>query len=675
MFNEFTRHEERFQQWCIDGYPGAKGDTLDYIQHLTDPEDDRSPRPGTLWPHQFDALLRTIYAYEAVERSTLAQPNGILLNIVTGGGKTALIAAIIAWLRLAHNVQRFLLIGPNLIVKDRLEEDFTGGRVFVDRKLIPPDKGITKDDFELTVLGSDQARGWSNMLGATVLLGNIHQLYQSNKAGLTNMADLMNGSDFAVFNDEAHNAPAEQWQEALAELQPKVILRVDTTATPDRADGQAPDSNMIFEYGIHDALADSLVKSPVVYQPNINTVELTYRDSFTGETRGVEEIDWDEVDKANINATQWVTDDKPMRQQMAIAVARLQEQKRRAKGRYNPVLFVVAVSKLDAEQAAKTLQQHFSMNTLLVTEDSNETDRRKATQLGRLRPSGGNKRYDAVVSVLMLREGWDVPEVGVILLLRKFSSKVYGQQVIGRGLRRVRLSSVSEDEPQICAVVDHPKLEHQWLWDIFGSKVHKNVGIDQEFDEEVHLPDPPEKQEIVKPSLIVDIPDENPIDDEEFLYDGPLEELEAITDWRSVLEGIQYATQTTEITDQDIDSTIATELTDGGWKTHATAPELDSLPRNGAAVGVSREKLEEHVKSEIKQMAENLLNNSGYSTSFQGRIYSILLDHIRTKFLDGMSIGLADDAKLDTARRMLERVETTIVGTRGLIEGMVEHGD
>ena len=35
----------------------------------------------------------------------------------------------------------------------------------------------------------------------------------------------------------------------------------------------------------------------------------------------------------------------------------------------------------------------------------------------------------------MLREGWDVPAVSVILLLRKFSRRVYGQQVVGRGLR------------------------------------------------------------------------------------------------------------------------------------------------------------------------------------------------------------------------------------------------
>ena len=90
---------------------------------------------------------------------------------------------------------------------------------------------------------------------------------------------------------------------------------------------------------------------------------------------------------------------------------------------------------------------------------------------------------NAIVSVLMLREGWDLPEVGIILLLRKFSSRVYGQQVIGRGLRRVRGKRIDPSEPQICAVVDHPKLEHQWLWDMFGSKVRQNVLIDQTFDE------------------------------------------------------------------------------------------------------------------------------------------------------------------------------------------------
>ena len=80
---------------------------------------------------------------------------------------------------------------------------------------------------------------------------------------------------------------------------------------------------MIFEYSIQDALADRLIKSPVVYQPNIETVELTYTDARTGEQREVEQIDWADVERRGLNATQWVTDDEPMRQQMAIAIQRL----------------------------------------------------------------------------------------------------------------------------------------------------------------------------------------------------------------------------------------------------------------------------------------------------------------------------------------------------------------
>ena len=305
----------------------------------------------------------------------------------------------------------------------------------------------------------------------------------------------------------------------MKKMRPKTVLRVDTTATPDRADGKSPDSSMIYEYLIQDALADRLVKTPVVYQPNIQTVELTYTDAMTGETRAVEEIDWDEVDRLGLNATQWVTDDKPMQQQMAIALQRLREQERRAKGRYQPVLFIVAVCKLDAQKAARTLSDYFKIKTLLVTEDSSDAERRQATELGRARRGGSP--YKAVVSVLMLREGWDVPEVGVILLLRKFGSRVYGQQVIGRGLRRVRSRGVKEEEQQICAVVDHSKLEHGWLWEIFTSKIRTDVGLDDLFEEEEDLPDPPPRQELNKPENIIDIPDPSDEDDEEFIVDIP----------------------------------------------------------------------------------------------------------------------------------------------------------
>ena len=626
------------------------------------------PREGTLWDHQWDCFLRVVYAHE-VKRDELAQPNGVLLNVVTGGGKTAIIAALIAWLRLAHDVQKFVLLCPNLIVRDRLEDDFENGKVFAERDLIPKGAIVTKDDFALTTLGSDRPGGWANLLSANIILGNIHQFYTSSATGQTNLAGLLNGPQFVLFNDEAHNSPAPEWDRALDKLLPQTVLRVDTTATPDRADGKSPDSRMIYEYLIQDALADRLVKTPVVYQPNIATVELTYTDARTGETRGVEEIDWAEVDRLGINATQWVTDDKPMQQQMAIALQRLREQERRANDRYQPILFVVAVCKLDADRAAKTLNDYFKVKTLLVTEDSSDAERQQATELGRAQR--GRQPYKAVVSVLMLREGWDVPEVGVILLLRKFGSRVYGQQVIGRGLRRVRRHNVTGDEPQICAVVDHPKLEHQWLWDIFNSKIRIDVGVDEEFDEEEDLPEPPPRQHMNQPWQVIDIPDPSDDDEGEFVIDPAIGPADPLQNWREVLAGLVYPSQTVTITDQDITGVQSRALTGDGWVT------LESAPTNtdGASVAVAPEDLADAVKNEILSMAERLLFHAGHTLQFKGRIYGILLEHVREKFLDGASLGLAEPHHLEAAWRMLPKAEELITGVPGLIEGMVKYAD
>ena len=103
---------------------------------MTSPDDDQAARPGTLWPHQWESFLRVVYAHEILGKAEIGA-DGLLLNIVTGGGKTAVIAAMIAWLRIAHDVQKFVMLCPNLIVRDRLEDDFEGGKVFKDRDLLP----------------------------------------------------------------------------------------------------------------------------------------------------------------------------------------------------------------------------------------------------------------------------------------------------------------------------------------------------------------------------------------------------------------------------------------------------------------------------------------------------------------------------------------------------------
>jgi hypothetical protein len=387
----------------------------------------------------------------------------------------------------------------------------------------------------------------------------------------------------------------------------------------------------------------------------------------------VEEIDWDEVDRLGLNATQWVTDDVPMRQQMAIALRRVEEQERRAKGRYQPILFVVAVCKADAIKAHGTLSKDFKVKTLLVTEDSDEEDRKKARELGKQQKTASP--YKAVVSVLMLREGWDVPEVGVILLLRKFGSKVYGQQVIGRGLRRVRVKGVERTEPQICAVVDHPKLEHQWLWDIFNAKKRENVLIDQEFDETEDLPPPPPKQELEKPKLVIDLPPVDPsaADDGEFDVGDVPPPPKPIENWKDVLEGIEYDPTVVEITKVGIAGVVGQELGGKGWKTIHSAPEVSGP--GDALAPVSDEAVREAVKEGLLEMAEELTVEAGCAATFKDRAYSALLHHVRAKFLNGTSLGLAERAEVDFAWKMLRQVKTKVGAVPGLIAGIIEYGD
>ena len=262
----------------------------------------------------------------------------------------------------------------------------------------------------------------------------------------------------------------------------------------------------------------------------------------------------------------------------------------------------------------------------------------------------------------------------VVLLLRKFGSKVYAQQVIGRGLRRVRISAVKEDEPQICAVVGHPKLEHKWLWDMFGNKVRKDVGIDDKFDEHEDLPPPPPKQELINPEKLITIPEPDNDDDGEFdLGNIPVEDHLPMENWHETLQAMEYSRNTVEISDQKIAGVEKKVLDQEGWTDMLSAPDEEDATNGN--VEMLPEDLAEAIKEELMQMSERLLEQAGHSNQFKGQIYRILLEHIRTKFLDNASLGLADPPQLEATWRSLHTIESNIADKRGMVEGMVKHGD
>ncbi|MBI4645476.1 MAG: hypothetical protein HY738_02500 [Bacteroidia bacterium] len=107
----------------------------------------------------------------------------------------------------------------------------------------------------------------------------------------------------------------------------------------------------------------------------------------------------------------------------------------------------------EANQAAAFLEANYpKMKNAVLTIHTNNSGEIKETviskrdkeELEKLRKDADaidndNSPYKAIVSVLMLREGWDVRNVTTIVGLRPFSaeSKILPEQTIGRGLRRM----------------------------------------------------------------------------------------------------------------------------------------------------------------------------------------------------------------------------------------------
>jgi type III restriction enzyme len=95
---------------------------------------------------------------------------------------------------------------------------------------------------------------------------------------------------------------------------------------------------------------------------------------------------------------------------------------------------------------------------ILVFEPSekeiSDEDLRELRKLSR-ELDGGTSPYRCIVSVLMLREGWDVKNVTTIVPLRPYTSKanILPEQTLGRGLRRMTFPG---GPAEILTVIEHP---------------------------------------------------------------------------------------------------------------------------------------------------------------------------------------------------------------------------
>jgi type III restriction enzyme len=376
-------------------------------------------------------------------------------KMATGSGKTWVIAMAVVWSYFHRKhvpgselSTNFLIVAPNVIVYQRLEKDFASNRIFYELPLVPPEWG--KLNLKVILRGDATEPDASGNL----FLTNVHQLYESRDkewtplnavevllgrkpakdlaAGQRSMLERVKSlKDLVVLNDEAHHVHDEKlaWSKSLLGIHralPKGLsLWLDFSATPKDQTGMYF-SWTVCDYPLAQAVEDRIVKAPII---------VTKEDDPKQPTQDPENVTKEDVAE---KYKYWVH----------AAVQRWKEHWSVFKKLgTKPVLFIMAERNVYADALGKylwtTKELGFKESEVLIIHTDSEGevtkgDLDKAREAARDIDKPENKTK-AIVSVMMLREGWDVKNVTVVLGLRPFTAKaeILPEQVIGRGLRQM----------------------------------------------------------------------------------------------------------------------------------------------------------------------------------------------------------------------------------------------
>ena len=413
------------------------------------------------------------------------------LQMATGSGKTKVMSLLIVWAHLHwqlgdHNDalgfgNTHVLLAPNLIVLERLLTDFAGGAIFGADPLLPPE---LRGEFRLRVVTPDNVPAEWRASEGYLVVTNIQKLYPEEvKAappseddsefdlfnididpsptkldlGVPRLLDfvLSAQSPILVFNDEAHHVHDEAvhyvktmstvkdedqkegiaWNRVLTTLQKRsgLALQIDLSATLFEETTKQWFRHTVYDYPLHQAIKEGIVK-----QPYMSKVTLQYKD---GHDEPIPLVD-DSAVNAFDKYTQLI--------QAGIAEWKKEQASLDAFGVVRKaLLFIVCNNKTEAGQIAARLEEFpdretgealFAGKVIEIhigrKETTNEKEWRKVREeINRV--DGADSPYTAVVSVMMLKEGWDVRNVKVIVPLRPCDSRQLTEQLLGRGLRRM----------------------------------------------------------------------------------------------------------------------------------------------------------------------------------------------------------------------------------------------
>ena len=397
-----------------------------------------------------------------------------VVKMATGSGKTKVLSLALAWSfyhklyepesELARN---FLVVTPNIIVLDRIYRDFQGLRIFFEDPVLP-DNGVDgrnwRDDFQLTLHLQDEVR--ITRPTGNIFLTNIHRVYSGDDIPPSpddeDMRDYFLGKrptgattdskvdlgmivrdidELMVLNDEAHHIhdPRMAWFKSIEDIHNRLkqkgaalSMQVDTTATPKHNNG-AIFVQTVADYPLVEAISQNVVKHPVLPDA-ASRAKLQERQS----AKYTEKYE----DYIHLGVIEWRK-----------AYAEHEKMGKKA------ILFVMTDDTRNCDDVAEYLEGHYPdlKDAVLVIHTKNNGDISESAsgkdkdELEKLRKQaneidGMDSPYKAIISVMMLKEGWDVRNVTTIVGLRAYAaqSNILPEQTLGRGLRKMYPDDVEE---------------------------------------------------------------------------------------------------------------------------------------------------------------------------------------------------------------------------------------
>ncbi|MDN5506550.1 MAG: DEAD/DEAH box helicase family protein, partial [Comamonas sp.] len=376
------------------------------------------------------AILATLKAEFSTLEDFEREFPSLCFSLATGVGKTRLMGAFIAYLHLAHGINNFFVLAPNLTIYNKLITDFTPNTpkyVFkgIGELAINAPRIITGDNYDQQNISGGELFG-----EIRINIFNISKINSEVRGGkeprIKRMREVLGDSyfnhlasldDLVLLMDESHRYRASAGVRSINELKPLFGLEVTATPFVESTRGPVPFKNVVMDYPLALAMEDGFVKEPAA---------VTQR-NFDAKAHSA-----DEIEKIKL--------EDGVRLHETTKVELLTYARENGVKVVKPFMLVIARDTTHASQL-KTLIESSAFYEgryadKVIQVDSSRTGAEEEEMISKLLAvESVDEPTEIVIHVNMLKEGWDVTNLYTIVPLRAANARTLVEQSIGRGLR------------------------------------------------------------------------------------------------------------------------------------------------------------------------------------------------------------------------------------------------